>query len=226
MRLPLLIERQSNLDLVRQTFQNLDMEPVLGYFLEHNTAVKLDYHNTWHCIGVTALCIRLLGLEGVPVDTSKELLVGALFHDFNHAGHGPDVDNIERSVKGIVQARNKLYRTHSRYFPGMLHACNLIRCTEFPFVHTPTTLGESILRDADLLYVTGSPNKVDLLKGLYTELKVYNPLMSKASFIEGNRSFYANATMYSDSGKRMWAAMSPSNACALKQLENSKWARS
>ena len=77
----------------------------------------------------------------------RNLLIGALFHDFNHSGKvGSDRLNIERAIRAL---KKYLAPEDQLYFKDI---CAIIRATEFPYKVSSETLFLSckIIRDADL----------------------------------------------------------------------------
>jgi hypothetical protein len=77
----------------------------------------------------------------------RNLLIAALFHDFDHTGKsGPDSINISKAITGLVE--NLLYEDE----PHLLAITRLIRATEFPYTVPADKLNLSgqIIRDADM----------------------------------------------------------------------------
>lgn len=111
--------------------------------------VNHPYHNFRHMCHVLYLCYDACVFYA-DVLTSREmrnLLIAALFHDFDHTGvTGDDSVNIERAVEGL---RAHISDDDLIHFNEIAY---LIRCTEFPYKlpSDKISLSGQIIRDADL----------------------------------------------------------------------------
>lgn len=117
----------------------------------HSTNRGLPYHNVRHSLHVTWLCHRAIvhyGIEAqeLSLREARNLLVAAMFHDFDHSGSMGDDDlNIERAVRRFHRYIEDIDR------PQIDRIDDLIRSTQYP--HSPWDLNDRaalILRDADL----------------------------------------------------------------------------
>jgi len=117
--------------------------------------IRHPYHNLRHMLHVAWLCHQAIGFYwGTPskltLRGARNLLVAALFHDFDHSGQfGNDDLNIERAVRG--------FRKHvaPEDVPHADRIVRIIRASEFPHRETsPEDAAEDlaidILRDADV----------------------------------------------------------------------------
>lgn len=111
--------------------------------------LRYPYHNFRHMFHVVWLCYQAcVFYRGIlPSRKMRNLLIAALFHDFDHAGiMGNDDLNIERSVRGL---RKFILREDTEYIEEIVL---LIQATEFPY-KIPSeilSLSERIIRDADM----------------------------------------------------------------------------
>ncbi len=169
------LNTQGDQKVYLENFQDVYHEAVriLGYYqLEDimsylnstmNTSRDAPYHNLFHtcCMIINCHEGHLKNLPAdrpVKYDSHEEhrlLLIAAAFHDYNHsAGILTDYENIQMAIKFA-----------RRYFESHFdHVCDtlwtednlkivedIIHVTQYPFIHTPTTLAQKVIRDADLL---------------------------------------------------------------------------
>src|ERR1019366_5684420 len=99
----------------------------------------------------------------LPKDTTRDILLAALFHDFNHSGGKlPDNENIKNAVSCIQALLTNIH-------PLVI---DCIECTEYPFVKEPLTIEQRIIRDADLMQFRYT-NWMDMIgKNLRKEMEV------------------------------------------------------
>ena len=108
--------------------------------------VNHPYHNFRHMTHVLWLCYDACKFYRAVLTPReiRNILIGALFHDFDHSGlMGHDDLNIERAARGFEQ---HIQLDDEKYGDKI---ALLIRGTEFPHFGHPD-LSLSILRDADL----------------------------------------------------------------------------
>jgi hypothetical protein len=111
--------------------------------------LDLPYHNFRHMLHVTWLCHEACRFyqHELSMRKRRDLLIAALFHDFDHSGmSGNDALNIRRAIEGFrahVQPEDR---------HRMAYIVRLIGATEYP--HTVPSheldLSSLIIRDADL----------------------------------------------------------------------------
>jgi hypothetical protein len=138
----------------------------------NNFSNTLPYHNWFHTCCMVCNCIE--GAQYYNLDFRQCYLIGvsALFHDFNHSGgRSTDAENIEVAVKGFQD-----------FGYGTVELDNLqiehtIRVTQYPFIHTPKTIEQKIIRDADLMQVLEPEWFEHIILGLQLE------------FLNGGKSF-------------------------------------
>lgn len=105
-----------------------------------------------------------------------ELLIACLYHDLGHSmGKFSDTTNVALAVTAARggNEEGQLYCVSST-LGADLHIdtiCNIIAVTEYPFIRTPKTLCEQIIRDCDLLQSL-EPDWMEMIfVGLFKELK-------------------------------------------------------
>ncbi len=133
---------------------NLYEGNLVSYFralFRHADNLNNPYHNFRHVCHVLWLCYKACIFydcsNGLSKRQMRNLLVAALFHDFDHTGKtGPDSVNIARAIKGL----KKYLATEDKEEFEKIEM--LIQYTEYPYVipHDQVTLSGHVLRDADL----------------------------------------------------------------------------
>ena len=111
--------------------------------------LKYPYHNFRHMFHVLWLCYQAcVFYRGIlPSRKMRNLLIAALFHDFDHSGlMGNDDLNIERAIRGL---KKFILEEDKEYIEEIII---LVRATEFPYKVPSGTLSlaERIIRDADM----------------------------------------------------------------------------
>ena len=123
----------------------------------HAQNLRNPYHNFRHMCHVLYLCYKACvfysGFEPKKMNPRemRNLLISALFHDFDHTGKGgskeyPDSINISRAIAGIAI---HILPEDNDYLVDII---NLIKTTEFPYTvpaEKVNLLGQ-VLREADL----------------------------------------------------------------------------
>lgn len=144
---------------------------LVGYFravFNHAKNLYNPYHNFRHMCHVLWLCYEasMWHYEDLAHRGTRNLLIAALFHDFDHTGKpGPDSVNIARAIVGLKQ---HLAPEDAYEFENI---AALIRATEFPHT-TPSEklpLAAQILRDADLSQALSVAWIQQVVFGLATE---------------------------------------------------------
>ncbi len=150
----------------------------------NSTSNYNPYHGFNHVFTVFLFVARHIHL--LESGKEKELLLAALFHDYNHSGgkFKDDTSNIYLAADGLT----KFHELDSEGF-DLSFAVDLIFATRYPYNIPDEKLTEEghLLRDADLSYLF-SPISVPMcLGGLRTELNLeLEPfLKSQIGFIEG-----------------------------------------
>jgi hypothetical protein len=143
-------------------------------------------------------CYEGAQFYNLPYDTTREILIAALFHDFAHTGgHATDNENIRRAYHHGL----KMYFRSG--VSELVWQC--IRCTQYPFVYEPLTIEQRIIRDADLMQFRYSNWKDVLLVKLKLEIEVAQAReISEDEMIEGQRKFWSGVKFYTDWGKGVY----------------------
>lgn len=202
--------------LFLRKIEALGLKPMWDYICQNNAGRNNPYHNTEHMFGAAKLGWKLWEAEvaeGELPDDSPEfrmvdVIVALLWHDFDHSGGRlSDAENIEDAIAAFnhfldlpefADINMKL-----GYYADRAHVVEeLIRVTEFPFVHEPRFLAEKIVRDADLLY-SFSEHAGPILKGLYDELSDIGRLPSGMTFldmVQGQHKFHDEVQLFTAAG--------------------------
>jgi hypothetical protein len=137
----------------------------------------------------------------LPYASTRELLIAAMFHDFNHSG-GEQLDsvNISRALTGVSTFFKEFCGTG---YPHLIHIC--IKCTEYPFVVEPCTIEQRIIRDADLMQFR-YPNwqhmyEANLKREI--EVKIGHPIPDE-DMLKGQSKFWADVVFYTDWGLEVY----------------------
>ncbi len=115
----------------------------------HAQNLEHPYHNFRHMFHVLWLCYEACRFhrDELTQRAMRNLLIAALFHDFNHSGmFGDDDLNIERAVRGL---KKHIAAVDVAHFEEIVA---LIRGTQYPYVIDSKKLDlcGKILRDADM----------------------------------------------------------------------------
>jgi len=136
--------------------------------------IRHPYHNLRHMLHVAWLCHDAIGFYRVTPSSltlrgARNLLIAALFHDFDHSGQfGNDDLNIERAVRGF---RAHIAPDDERYADSI---ARIIRASEFPHKRVePEDVQEDlaidILRDADVSQALSVARLQQVIVGLASE---------------------------------------------------------
>lgn len=163
----------------RQSLLKNDLEPFWGY-LQFNKSREAPYHNEYHLQCVTTLCAEGAAFEELCAGETRSLLLGALFHDYNHsAGRKKDEHNITEAIEAltIAIAGCQTQLQHPLTLTEVTGAISGVEATEFPYTKEVTTSVERIIRDADRMqaYETDTVKLIDQYLGLKQELERQTP---------------------------------------------------
>ncbi len=117
--------------------------------LKHARNLRNDYHNFRHMFHVMWACYQgcLYHQDELSPGQIRNILIAAIFHDFNHSGRTGDDDlEIERALRRLRMYIHDSDRASLSGIEGM------IRATQFPYqvMDVELPLGALILRDADM----------------------------------------------------------------------------
>ena len=148
------------------------------------------YHNFRHVFHVLWLCHEacMYYHESLNPRDMRNLLIAAMFHDFDHPGiMGDDDLNIERAVRGLAR------HIHPKDHLHLDDIVKLIRATEWPYKTASETLALSaqIIRDADLSQCFSVAWIQQTLFGLASEWgkKPFDVLKGQIDFLNKLRFF-------------------------------------
>ena len=151
--------------------------------------LRCPYHNFRHMFHVLWLCYQACFFyhDKMTRREMRNLLIAAMFHDFDHSGLVGDDDlNILKAVRGLER---HILEEDKAHLPDIEL---LIQTTEYPYKTSPVPVGLSaqIIRDADLSQALSVAWVQQVVFGLATEwgvkpievLKMQGPFMSGLEF--------------------------------------------
>ena len=169
--------------------------------LAENSSRDAPYHNHYHTLCMIQHCGEGAQFHAFRRSRTRSLLVAAAFHDFDHSeGYASDDTNIARAIEALKDRASGLNLSSRE----LADACAFVSVTQYPYLRDPSTTGEAIIRDADLMqpYETHSQTLVQQYLGLKTEVeRSGRPKLGNADFAEALGEWYTkNAVWYS-----LWA---------------------
>ena len=154
-------------------------------FFKYTQNLEAFYHNFRHMMHVTYLCyLACVFYRDVLIPRRmRNLLIGALFHDFDHLGATVSDDiNIARALVGL---RRHILPRDKFELPDIEE---IVAASEFPHKKdVPLSLEALILRDADIAQVFSSVWVQQIIFGLAKEKGV-----SPHEMLEGQEAFLKN----------------------------------
>ena len=126
-----------------------DLKHYFRILFNHARNLNGPYHNFRHMFHVMWLCYDACRFyaDRLTKREMRDLLIAALFHDFDHIGRtGNDDLNIALALRGL----KKYIAPEDQLF--LADIVELVRPTEYPYKITAETLSlsQKILRDADI----------------------------------------------------------------------------
>lgn len=122
------------------------------YIIKNNKSNGAPYHNLNHLLTVTKAVYDGVSEETTADDKMmKEMLITAIFHDFNHsAGKTTDDKNIEEAKKGI-----KNFLKEEKIDADFKFISEVLDATQYPYIIDKKDLNiyQGIIRDADIVQV-------------------------------------------------------------------------
>lgn len=132
----------------REGFFEGDLAHYFQALINDATNIANPYHNLRHILHVFWECYNGAKYHRISSREMRNLLIAALFHDFNHSGklRGRDHEEVEVAIMSL---KNYLLPEEGREFEDI---ATLIKATQFPYVIPDEDLSVSamILRDADM----------------------------------------------------------------------------
>ena len=171
------------------------------WFCLHNSSTA-PYHSVYHANCMIENCYDGAQYYNLPYSSTRELLIAAMFHDFNHSGGKlEDRGNINRALKGVSTF-------FAQYCKGDGGVSNLIwqciKCTEYPFVIEPFTIEQRIIRDADLMQYR-YPDWLEMYEtNLKKEIEVrLDKEVSHSDMYWGNVRFWKSVEYFTEWGEKV-----------------------
>lgn len=189
-----IIEIINKFDFLKKAFK---------YIVLNNEANYAPYHNINHLLTVTKYTYYALEFEDLlEQKEAKDLLLAAIFHDFNHsAGKKKDDENIKEAKKEV-----KKFIEKEKIDADLEFINKILDATQYPYVIESDKLDEfqAIIRDADLTQVFESNWIYQNIFGLSKELN-----MTPMEFMKGQRKFLESVkfnTVYGEQlMKKKWS---------------------
>jgi len=129
----------------------------------------LPYHNWFHTCCMICNCIE--GAQAHDLSFRECHLIGlsALFHDFNHSGGKKiDAENINVAISNLLSV---VPQQLGYNFLDVYQMRETIRVTQYPFIYTPKTIEQKIIRDVDLMQILEPEWYEHVILGLQAEFK-------------------------------------------------------
>lgn len=168
------------------TFKEYDyLGKALKFIIDNSLSLHAPYHNLNHNMTITHYAIYCAEHENLNEEQKKELLIAAIFHDYNHSG-GEASDNIN-----IIHAKAGVIRFLNTYNIGDINKQNIfdiIDATEFPYKIDESKLNiqQKIIRDCDMLQLCEPVRLQFNYLGLAKEMGI-----SFKQVLENQKKFYA-----------------------------------
>ena len=151
-----------------------DLRHYFKVLFEKARNLRNPYHNFRHIFYVFCCCFEACQYyqsrpEKLSARRVRNLLIAAMFHDFDHSGVvGHDDLEIERAIRGLRKHVLPEDKHH------LVDIEKLIRDTQFPYAVSSSELDLSgqILRDADLSQALGGVWMQQILFGLGDEMNM------------------------------------------------------
>lgn len=173
---------------------------ILGVFrnvLAKNKSNWIPYHNWYHTCSVMVNCYDGAAYHDLSFDTARDLLIAALFHDFDHsAGKMDDIGNINQALLGLTELCDGLYNVNK--------IGKFIQCTEYPFIHEPICIEQRILRDADLMQCIMPDAENMILHHLRREVEERNGPIDFHFWVRAQIDFLSNVKFYTKWGEDIY----------------------
>lgn len=167
------------------------------FVIKNNKSNSAPYHNLNHLMTVTLSVYRLMVYEELERDSMmKEMLLAAMFHDFNHsAGKLTDDLNVVESKKAIREfIEQEGLKVDIQFIDSILDA------TQYPYIVEESELNiyQKIIRDADLMQLFESNWIHQCMYGLAQEMN-----KDFEEFIQIQKKFLSNSKFNTDMGKQL-----------------------
>jgi hypothetical protein len=173
------------------------LKKALKHIILTNKANNAPYHNLNHLLTVTRHCYNATEFDtSFGYDFREELLMAALFHDYNHSmGEQNDEWNVDIAIQHLAAFNHK---EQLNLDIGVM--TKILRATQYPYVIPSEDLNvyQRIIRDADLCQIYEYNWLQQNIFGLSQEMKI--PV---EQLIPGQRKFLESITPLTDYGRFM-----------------------
>ena len=173
-----------------------DLQHLYSYYLKYNTALNAPYHNHYHVMCMMANCYEAGIHEDLSSAELRQLLIAAMFHDFDHsAGKSEDMVNIKIAMITVECLRAAGLLSHD----DALVVRDIISVTQYPFVHEPVTKLQRIIRDADLMqpYEENAAVRLKQYEGLKQEIETkLQRKLTNDEFANGLKKFFKEEVVW------------------------------
>jgi hypothetical protein len=126
------------------------LQKAFKFVINNNNSNSAPYHNLNHLMTVTLGTYRLMKYEDFKENLKmKDMLLAAMFHDFNHSeGKLSDDKNILEAKKGIRQ-----FIEQEKIEADILFIDSILDATQYPYIIESSELNiyQQIIRDADMM---------------------------------------------------------------------------
>ena len=180
-----------------ENFKKFDyLGKALNFIIKNSDSNYSPYHNLNHNITVTNFAYYIGQSEGLKKEEMKELLIAAIFHDFNHtAGEKKDDTNIQNSKNGV-----KKFIEEKDVDVDLEKVYDIINATEYPYTidNDKLTKQQEIIRDADLMQLLEPTRLQANWLGLSKEVGV-----SFVEWLKAQKKFVSNCEFNTSLGKKL-----------------------
>lgn len=165
------------------------LQDIIREHLLNNTALNAPYHNFIHHLVVANSCNDAADYYNLSAKDRLELIVAALWHDFNHSmGAKKDDWNVQEAIRAFSDWHYQYSVIPDDSIPDKNNVINIIKATQYPYVIPveELNLSQKIIRDADLTQLAQNNRIQHVYIGLATEMKlpVKDILKGEKAFLE------------------------------------------
>ena len=174
--------------------KKLKLDNYLKIVLEKSSSNNAPYHNFYHVMCMVKNCYLIGESEGYLPEAIKNLVIAALFHDFNHSmGKEKDSWNVKEAIKSFKKYSKESEENNKKII-------KIIEATEYPYVieEDQLSLDQKIIRDADLLQVFHDNYIQQNLLGLSQEMKL--PI---TTMLTGQKKFMDSIHYHTDFAQKL-----------------------
>ena len=185
-----------------EVFKKFDyLGEALSYIIKNSKSNFSPYHNLNHNLVVTVFSYYIGHSEKLSDKEMKELLIAAIFHDYNHtAGEQKDDVNIKNAKDGV-----KKFVEDNDVDVDLDKIYEILGATEFPYKIEDDKLNtqQKIIRDADMTQLFEHARLQSNYLGLAKEMKI-----DYKKQLDGQGKFYKSLKFRTKFGKKLWEKLS------------------